>query len=123
MTGTASAIRWSRAEGGRFRVALPRGDGAASDLADSAPAELSGFRAASECRLGSSCVLRPAWDDRASLRAHAERTVSDREMAAAAYRFLYSPPATKEAWLYRAMFAEHGSGVRIAPLEPLFPKQ
>jgi asparagine synthase (glutamine-hydrolysing) len=45
------------------------------------------------------------WID--SLRAHAGRVVGDREMAAAAYRFPYAPPATKEAYLYRALFAEH----------------
>jgi tetratricopeptide (TPR) repeat protein len=73
-------VRWSRAEGTRFRVALPRGDGAPSDLEDSAPAELSGLRAASEraayppgdCRLGSNCVARAAWEDRTSLRGYAE---------------------------------------------------
>ncbi|MFL5362735.1 MAG: hypothetical protein ACJ78U_17370 [Myxococcales bacterium] len=65
-------VRWSRAEGSRFRVSLPRGDGASSDLEDSAPAELSGFRAASDCRLGSNCVARAAWEDRASLRGYAE---------------------------------------------------
>ena len=45
------------------------------------------------------------WID--SLRAHAEAHVSDREMATAAYRFPHNPPATKEAYFYRAIFAEH----------------
>ena len=45
------------------------------------------------------------WID--ALRAHAEAQVSDGEMAAAAERFPHNPPATKEAYLYRAMFAEH----------------
>jgi asparagine synthase (glutamine-hydrolysing) len=45
------------------------------------------------------------WID--ALRAHAEREVSDREMAAARFRFPVGTPATKEAYLYRALFAEH----------------
>lgn len=45
------------------------------------------------------------WID--GLRAHAESQVSDGEMAAAAECFPHNPPATKEAYLYRAMFAEH----------------
>jgi asparagine synthase (glutamine-hydrolysing) len=45
------------------------------------------------------------WID--SLRAHAEAEVSDAEMACAAERFPHNPPATKEAYFYRAMFAEH----------------
>jgi hypothetical protein len=40
------------------------------------------------------------WID--SLRAHAEAQVSDRELANARYRFPHNPPATKEAYLYRA---------------------
>ena len=45
------------------------------------------------------------WID--TLRAHAEAQVSDAEMAGAAERFPHNPPATKEAYFYRAMFAEH----------------
>ena len=45
------------------------------------------------------------WID--SLRAHAEAQVSDAEMACAAERFPHNPPATKEAYFYRALFAEH----------------
>ena len=45
------------------------------------------------------------WID--SLRAHAEAQVSDGEMAEAALRFPHNPPATKEAYFYRALFAEH----------------
>ncbi len=45
------------------------------------------------------------WID--GLRAHAEAAVSDAEMAGAAERFPHNPPATKEAYLYRALFAEH----------------
>jgi asparagine synthase (glutamine-hydrolysing) len=45
------------------------------------------------------------WID--SLRAHAEAQVSDAEMAGAAERFPHNPPATKEAYFYRAIFAEH----------------
>ena len=45
------------------------------------------------------------WID--ALRAHAEARVSERELASARYRFPHNPPATKEAYLYRALFAEH----------------
>jgi asparagine synthase (glutamine-hydrolysing) len=45
------------------------------------------------------------WID--ALRAHAEARVSDRELAAASYRFPINPPTTKEAYLYRTFFAEH----------------
>jgi len=44
------------------------------------------------------------WID--SLKAHAERSIADRELAAAAERFPVNPPATKEALLYRRLFAE-----------------
>ena len=44
------------------------------------------------------------WID--SLRAHAEAEVSDAQMACAAERFAHNPPATREAYLYRAIFAE-----------------
>jgi asparagine synthase (glutamine-hydrolysing) len=45
------------------------------------------------------------WID--ALRAHAEAQVSDAQMAGAAERFPHNPPATKEAYFYRAIFAEH----------------
>lgn len=45
------------------------------------------------------------WID--SLRAHAEAQVSDAQMAEAAERFPHNPPATREAYFYRAIFAEH----------------
>src|SRR3712207_6568069 len=45
------------------------------------------------------------WID--SLRAHAEAQVSDAEMAEAEIRFPHNPPATKESYFYRALFAEH----------------
>ena len=45
------------------------------------------------------------WID--ALRAHADAEVSDRELAAARYRFPVGTPATKEAYLYRSLFAEH----------------
>jgi asparagine synthase (glutamine-hydrolysing) len=45
------------------------------------------------------------WID--ALRAHAEERVSDRQLARAAARFPRNPPATKEAYLYRALFARH----------------
>jgi len=45
-----------------------------------------------------------AWID--SLKAHAAARVSDREMAEAGERFPTGTPATKEAYLYRAIFEE-----------------
>ena len=45
------------------------------------------------------------WID--ALRAYAEAHVTDREMATAQYRFPHNTPATKEAYLYRRIFAEH----------------
>lgn len=44
------------------------------------------------------------WID--ALRAHAEREVSDADLANAARRYPYSPPATKEGVLYRRIFEE-----------------
>ena len=46
-----------------------------------------------------------SWID--SLKAHAGREVSDAELAAAAWRFPYNPPASKEAYLYRLLFSRH----------------
>lgn len=45
------------------------------------------------------------WID--GLRAHAEERVSDRQLAGAAARFPRNTPRTKEAYLYRALFARH----------------
>ncbi len=45
------------------------------------------------------------WID--GLREHAEREVSDDELAAASERFVRNPPRTKEAYLYRAIFEQH----------------
>jgi asparagine synthase (glutamine-hydrolysing) len=45
------------------------------------------------------------WID--ALRAHAEREVSGRELAAARFRFPAGTPGSKEAYLYRSLFAEH----------------
>jgi hypothetical protein len=64
-------VRWSRAEGNRFRATLARADGDVSDLASAAPATLSGARAAATCELGQPCVTPSAWKDRADLRAAA----------------------------------------------------
>jgi hypothetical protein len=64
-------VRWSRAEGNRFRITLARADGDVSDLTSSAPAALAGARAAATCELGQACVAAPAWKDRADLRAAA----------------------------------------------------
>ncbi|MEJ7745394.1 MAG: asparagine synthase B [Luteimonas sp.] len=45
------------------------------------------------------------WID--GLKAHAEASVSDREFAAAASRFPFNPPQSKEAYLYRRIFEQH----------------
>ena len=64
-------VRWSRAEGSRFRVVLARSDGAPSDLSSAAPSELSGARLDAPCALGEVCSAKPAWVDGADLRAAA----------------------------------------------------
>src|SRR5205823_3156407 len=46
-------------------------DGDVSDLTSTAPAALSGARAAATCELGQACVAASAWKDRADLRAAA----------------------------------------------------
>lgn len=46
-----------------------------------------------------------SWID--SLKAHAERQVSDTELANARFRFPYNTPATKEAYFYRTLFEKH----------------
>ncbi|MFN2549686.1 MAG: hypothetical protein ABR567_19865 [Myxococcales bacterium] len=61
-------VRWSRAEGSRFRIALARGDGAPSDLASAAPSQMSGARTEAPCALGEVCTVPPAWIDKADLR-------------------------------------------------------
>lgn len=45
------------------------------------------------------------WID--ALRAHAEAQVSDQALASARYRFPHNTPVTKEAYLYRSIFADH----------------
>jgi hypothetical protein len=70
-------VRWSRAEGSRFRVTLARGDGASADVASAAPEALTGARLRSPCALGSSCVAEPAWRDKLDLRANAEKQLED----------------------------------------------
>jgi asparagine synthase (glutamine-hydrolysing) len=56
------------------------------------------------------------WID--ALRAHAEAEVSDHEMADAPARFPLNPPPTKEAYLYRSLFAEHFPGDACAACVP-----
>jgi len=96
-------VRWSRLEGIRFRISLVRGDGAPSDAEDAAPSALDGRRLASECPLGSVCLARPAWEDRASLRAHAEE------------RAKADPDDPIAAWLLvRATLADDRAAARAA---------
>jgi len=59
------------------------------------------------------------WID--ALRDHAEVHVSDEIFAAAAERFPYNAPTSKEAYLYRAIFEEHypqDSAARTVPGGP-----
>ena len=56
------------------------------------------------------------WID--SLRALAEREVSDQQLERAARRFAANVPATKEAYLYRAMFEKHFPGPAAAATVP-----
>mmetsp|Transcript_21308 Transcript_21308/g.49473 ORF Transcript_21308/g.49473 Transcript_21308/m.49473 type:complete len:597 (+) Transcript_21308:139-1929(+) len=46
-----------------------------------------------------------SWID--SIQAHAEKTISDQQLANAASRFPIKTPRTKEAYLYRDIFAKH----------------
>lgn len=46
-----------------------------------------------------------SWID--SLKAHAEKSVTDQQMATAGNRFPVKTPRTKEAYLYRSLFAKH----------------
>jgi len=46
-----------------------------------------------------------SWID--SLKAHAERSVTDEQLAEAADRFPHNPPPSKEAYLYREIFDRH----------------
>jgi asparagine synthase (glutamine-hydrolysing) len=45
------------------------------------------------------------WID--ALRAHANSRISDRDMQTARFRFPHNTPATREAYLYRSLFADH----------------
>ena len=56
------------------------------------------------------------WID--GLKAHAEQAVSDREFAAAAARFPYNTPATKEAYFYRCLFERSFPGAACAATVP-----
>jgi asparagine synthase (glutamine-hydrolysing) len=56
------------------------------------------------------------WID--GLKAHAEQAVSDREFAAAATRYPFNTPATKEAYLYRRIFERHFPGEACAATVP-----
>ena len=56
------------------------------------------------------------WID--ALRARAEAVVSDAQLAAAAERFPVNPPLTKEAYMYRDLFARHFPGDACAATVP-----
>ncbi len=57
-----------------------------------------------------------AWID--SLKAHAELVITDAELAAAPTEFPYNPPLTKEALLYRRLFAKAFPGDDCAATVP-----
>jgi asparagine synthase (glutamine-hydrolysing) len=59
------------------------------------------------------------WID--ALKAHAEREVSDTELAEAPARFPLHPPATKEAYLYRRLFERHFPSPAAAATVPTGP--
>ena len=56
------------------------------------------------------------WID--GLKAHAEQAISDREFAAAAARYPFNTPATKEAYFYRRIFEKHFPGEACAATVP-----
>ncbi|OOG47149.1 asparagine synthase B [Rhodanobacter sp. C01] len=56
------------------------------------------------------------WID--GLKAHAEQVISDREFAAAAARYPFNTPATKEAYFYRRIFEHHFPGEACAATVP-----
>lgn len=56
------------------------------------------------------------WID--GLKAHAEQAIGDREFAAAAARYPFNTPATKEAYLYRRIFERHFPGEACAATVP-----
>ncbi|MGN6328234.1 MAG: asparagine synthase B [Rhodanobacter sp.] len=56
------------------------------------------------------------WID--GLKDHAEQSVSDREFAAAAARYPFNTPATKEAYFYRRIFEQHYPGEACAATVP-----
>ena len=56
------------------------------------------------------------WID--GLKAHAEQAVSDREFAAAAARYPFNTPATKEAYFYQRIFEQHFPGEACAATVP-----
>ena len=72
----ALLVRWSRAEGSRFRLVIARADGDRGDLSSAAPAELWGQRLGSGCPLASNCAAAPAWPDDRGLRGEAERALA-----------------------------------------------
>lgn len=57
-----------------------------------------------------------SWID--SLKEHAETAVSDQQLANAAARFPINPPATKEGYYYRTIFAEHFPAASSAACVP-----
>ena len=76
--GTHQAlVRWSRAEGARFRLTLVRADGAPADFISAAPAELAGARLEAPCPLGRSCSAPAAWAEPPSLRRMAEERLRE----------------------------------------------
>jgi len=102
--GTHQAlVRWSRAEGTRFRLTLVRADGAPADFVSAAPAELRGARLDAPCPLGRSCVARAAWSTPRSLQETAEDQLRE------------DPQDPLAAWLLaRAVVGDERATSRIA---------
>jgi hypothetical protein len=69
-------VRFGRAEGQSFRIALTRRDGAPSDATTATPARVSGARTAAPCGLGKNCIQAPAFPDDGGLRGYAERELA-----------------------------------------------
>lgn len=114
MTGRAPASR-SRRNGGRWEWSSGVGlDSRTCPAACLLPAEIL-WRQKEQFSDG----VGYSWID--SLKELAEREVSDEQLRAAAWRFPVNPPAGKEAYLYRALFASHFPSEAAARCVPCGP--
>jgi tetratricopeptide (TPR) repeat protein len=88
-------VRWSRAEGPRFRITLLRADGDASDLRSDFPERLRARRLSSSCALGVACLPAAAFVDDGSLRGAATRML-DKDPADTLAAFLLARSTLKD---------------------------